>query len=51
MRRIGRKRKEVLMSALKVVRNVLGTAGIMILGYVVLDSLKDARRYIKISLM
>ena len=39
------------MGALKMVRNVLGTAGILLLGIVFIDSLRDARRYVRISLM
>jgi hypothetical protein len=33
------------------VRNVLGTAGVLFAGYVFLMSLKDFRRYIRISTM
>jgi len=39
------------MNALKVVRNVLGTAGLILAGYVVITSLKDSWRYLKISQM
>ncbi len=39
------------MSAIKVVRNVLGTAGLIFAGYIFLMSLKDAARYVKISTM
>ncbi len=39
------------MSTLKAVRNVLGTAGLIFAGYILLASLKDAGRYIKISSM
>jgi hypothetical protein len=39
------------MSALKVFRNVLGTAGLLFAGYVFVASLKDSLRYIKISRM
>jgi hypothetical protein len=39
------------MTTLKVVRNLLGTVGLLFAGYVFLSSLKDARRYVKISSM
>jgi hypothetical protein len=39
------------MGAIKAVRNVLGTAGLMLCGYVLVMSLKDSLRYIKISTM
>ncbi len=39
------------MSAVRVVRNVIGTAGLVFAGYVFLVSLKDAARYVKISTM
>jgi hypothetical protein len=39
------------MSALKAIRNVLGTIAMIMAGYVLLESLTDARRYIKISSM
>jgi hypothetical protein len=39
------------MSALKTIRNILGTVTMVIVGYVLLESLTDARRYLKISLM
>ena len=39
------------MLALKVVRNVLGTAGIFYLGIILLEGLVDAKRYLKISAM
>jgi len=39
------------MTALRVVRNLLGTAGVLFAGYVFLSSFKDARRYLKISSM
>ncbi len=39
------------MSALKAIRNVLGTAGLILAGYVVLTSLKDSWRYLRISQM
>jgi hypothetical protein len=40
-----------MVSALRAVRNILGTATIILAGYVILESLTDARRYIKISSM
>jgi hypothetical protein len=39
------------MGALKVVRNVVGTVGLLFAGYVLVVSLKDSLRYIKISNM
>jgi hypothetical protein len=39
------------MGVLKVARNVLGTAGLLLAGYVLLVTLKDSVRYIKISSM
>jgi hypothetical protein len=39
------------MTTLKVVRNLMGTVGLLFAGYVFLASLKDARRYLKISSM
>jgi hypothetical protein len=39
------------MSALKVVRNILGTAGLIFAGYVLVNSMKDSLRYLKISRM
>jgi hypothetical protein len=39
------------MTTFRVVRNVLGTAGLVFAGYVFVMSLKDVRRYIKISTM
>ncbi len=39
------------MSALKTIRNILGTVTMVMAGYVLLESLVDARRYIKISSM
>jgi hypothetical protein len=40
-----------MMSAMKAVRNVLGTAGLLFAGYVFVMSIKDSIRYIKISSM
>jgi hypothetical protein len=39
------------MSAIKVIRNVVGTAGILFVGYIFVASIKDSLRYIKISTM
>lgn len=39
------------MNAFRIVRNVLGTAGLLFAGYVFLASIKDAGRYLKISTM
>jgi hypothetical protein len=39
------------MKAMKVLRNILGTAGLLFAGYVLLASVKDVRRYIRISTM
>jgi len=39
------------MKAFRVIRNVLGTATMLLAGYVLLESLADARRYVRISMM
>ena len=39
------------MKAMKIIRNILGTAGLIYAGYVVIVSMKDVRRYIRISTM
>jgi len=39
------------MKAMKAIINILGTAGILFAGYVILASVKDVRRYIRISTM
>ncbi len=39
------------MIAMKAIRNILGTAGLLYAGYVILMSVKDVRRYIRISTM
>jgi hypothetical protein len=39
------------MSAFKVLRNTLGTVGLLFAGYVFVVSLKDSMRYLKISRM
>jgi hypothetical protein len=46
-----RRQKVGAMRTFRVVRNVLGTAGLILAGYIFLTSLKDFRRYIKISTM
>jgi len=45
------KRRSAIVTALKAIRNVLGTATMIMAGYLLLESLTEARRYIKISLM
>lgn len=39
------------MKAMKTIRNILGTVGLLYAGYVLVASMKDIRRYIKISTM
>ncbi len=39
------------MKAMKILRNIVGTAGLIYAGYVLMASLKDVRRYIRISTM
>ena len=39
------------MSALRMMRNILGTAGLIFASYVFLASIKDSVRYIRISSM
>jgi len=39
------------MSAFKVLRNTVGTAGLLFAGYVFVVSLKDSLRYLKINRM
>jgi hypothetical protein len=39
------------MNTLRVLRNLLGTAGLFFAGYVLIASVKEARRYIRISTM
>ncbi len=39
------------MNAFRLIRNVLGTATMILAGYVFLESLVEARRYLKISTM
>jgi hypothetical protein len=40
-----------MINALKTIRNIVGTVTIIMAGYVLLESLTDARRYIKITSM
>lgn len=40
-----------MLSAFKVVRNVLGTVGLIFAGYVFLEGLIDSKRYVRISTM
>ena len=39
------------MRAMKTIRNILGTAGLFFAGYILIASVKDVRRYIRISTM
>jgi hypothetical protein len=39
------------MSAIKALRNALGTVGLVFAGYVLVMSVKDSWRYLKISRM
>lgn len=39
------------MKAMKTIRNILGTVGLLYAGYILIASVKDVRRYIKISTM
>jgi len=39
------------MGVIRMARDVVGTAGLLFIGYIFLCSLKDARRYIRISMM
>jgi len=39
------------MKAMKTLRNIVGTVGLLYAGYVFLASIKDVRRYIRISTM
>jgi len=39
------------MNTLRIVRNILGTAGLLFAGYVFLMSIRDTRRYLKIRTM
>jgi hypothetical protein len=40
-----------IVKTVKVLRNVLGSAGLVFMGYVVLSALPDLRRYIRITTM
>jgi hypothetical protein len=37
--------------AMKILRNIIGTAGLIYAGYILIASVKDVRRYIRISTM
>jgi hypothetical protein len=39
------------MKAMKTIRNIMGTVGLLYAGYILIASLKDVRRYIRISTM
>lgn len=39
------------MKTVKVLRNVVGSVGLLLIGYVLLAALPDLRRYIRISTM
>jgi hypothetical protein len=39
------------MKAMKVIRNILGTVSLLYAGYVLVASMKDVRRYIRIATM
>jgi hypothetical protein len=39
------------MRALKIARNVVGSAGLVFVGYLFLNALPDLRRYFRISTM
>ncbi len=39
------------MKAMKTLRNIVGTVGLLYAGYVLIGSMKDVRRYIRISRM
>lgn len=41
----------IVKTTVKVLRNVVGSAGLLFMGYVVLTALPDLRRYIRISTM
>ena len=43
--------QEDAVTTLRVARNIVGTAGLLFVGYVFIVSLKDALRYVKISRM
>ena len=37
--------------AMKTIRNIVGTVGLLYAGYILIASMKDVRRYIRISTM
>jgi hypothetical protein len=39
------------MKAMKTIRNIVGTVGLLYAGYILIASMKDVRRYIRISTM
>ena len=39
------------MKTMKVLRNVVGSAGLLFMGYVFMSALPDLKRYIRISTM
>jgi hypothetical protein len=39
------------MKAMRTIVNILGTAGLVFAGYILIASVKDVRRYIRISTM
>jgi hypothetical protein len=39
------------VKAMKVLRNVVGSAGLLFMGYVFVNAIPDLRRYIRISTM
>jgi len=39
------------MKAVNIIRNILGTARLLYAGYVLIASVKDVRRYIRINTM
>ena len=39
------------MKTVKILRNVVGSAGLLLMGYMFLSALPDLRRYIRISTM
>lgn len=40
-----------MLSTLKVLRNIVGTAGLIFAGYVLIEGFIDSKRYLKISTM
>lgn len=39
------------MKNMKIITSILGTAGLLYAGYILIGSMKDVRRYIRISTM